>query len=106
MKKKLPFWMKILWAITFPGFFIFIALGVYKFFSPTSQFVANFNGLNVHQNPLSFFYITISCLLILIWAIIYTFSFISAILNRDKIEWKLPYILILLMLIVSIVFNN
>ncbi len=104
MTRKLPFWMKILWVITFPGLFIIAALSLNKFFSPTSQLVVDFNGFNVHQNPLSFFYLTISSLSILIWVINYTFSFVSAILNQEIIEWKLPYILTLLIFIISFVF--
>ncbi len=103
MTKKLPFWMKVFWVITFPGLFIIGVLNVYKFFSPTSQFVVAFNGLNGHQNPLSFFYLSISSLSILIWAINYTFSFVSAIIHKEKTEWLLFYILTLLTILINLI---
>ena len=95
--------MKVFWVLTFPGLFIIVALNIYRFFSPISQFVVSFNGLNGHQNPLSFFYLTISSLSILIWAINYTFSLISAIIHRGKIEWLLLYILTLLTILIGLI---
>ncbi|MFK5983441.1 MAG: hypothetical protein QM499_11040 [Flavobacteriaceae bacterium] len=105
MTRRLPFWMKVLWIIAFPGLFIIVALGVYKFFYPTSQLLVDFNGFNVHQNPLSFLYLTISSLSILIWAINYTFSFILAKLHQEKIKWTLPYIMTLLAILIGVIFN-
>ncbi len=86
MKKKLPFWMKVLWGVFFPGLIALIVL-------------IRFELLNIHQHPFIYLYTTISFFAALIWSIIYSFSIVSAIILRKKIEWTLSYILTLLFII-------